>query len=578
MKRKLINLESFSQIEKGSLSKAEHELTEAAGHLGRTLGTGPLSFRFFNESLAVYETERGTYVQAGYAVKPEAVVLENITELVIDKDSFRSKLREHVAALVDGVIDNDKAAAMRGFRDYVESYVRYSRGQRSLAEGKKAAACKKGCEKMPWGKQGWKKTPQHVVKAGWKKLKEWATVARNVAGYMEFMESGTVDSQTEVVRNAAGDVTGVTLPSSRLRNEAKLIQMTFKTLMSTELKELREWAHRLGADEHFVKSVGELKRLKNMGLDQEFDGKLGKVVTGHPSVLCLTPDELAESVRTALENAGDGNYDDDLCAFLAEGILRTAHDAYAARVETIAKLAGVKAAEKGVTFEQFAEIGASFFPTLDESSTRELQMFSDLYESLLEVRRFAAECGNDHVRGEAAEHLAELHGVLHGRNSASLDLASKSADLLGTIVESSKVASKSNTGWDVSNDAHLTQNGDHPALFSKAKASGNPADGDHWDSPGGMALTDDGGMPTAKSSKDLGLKAWSNKGNWKIDNPYLPKAVIPTLKGEPGVDKNWGDGFAMIQNKDTWPNLQNPNNKPSEPVYKMKSDNLVVDK
>lgn len=580
MKRKLVNLEDFSKIEKASLSKAEYELSEAAGYLSRTLGTGPLSFRFFNENLAVYETDKGTYVQAGYGLKGDEVVLENITELVIDRDSLRKRLREHVAKTIEGVIDGNKATAIKHFREYVEEFCRFWRSTRALTEAKKCGP--KGCktEKMPWGKQGWKKSPIHTVKAGFKKLKEWATVASNVAGYMAFVESGDVLSQASVQRNAAGDVVAVRLPNSRLRNEGKIIQMTYKTLMSTELKELRESAHHLPADGRFVKAVGELKRLKNMSLDRDLEEGFGKVVTAHPAVLCLTADELSKTIREALEAAGDGNYDDETCAFLAEGILRTAHDAYAARVETIAKLAGVHPTDKGVSYEQFVEIGANFFPNLDESSGRELQMFADLYETLIEVRRTASECGNDHVRGESAENLAKLHAVLHGESRANLEIASAAADLIGTVVESSStnVASSKNQDWDVSNDAHLTHNGDHPAMAAKAKVSGIPTDGDHWDAPGGMCLTDDGGKPNSKASKDRGLKGWSNKGNWKIDNPYLPKSSIPTMKGEPGVDKNWDDGFAMSNSKDTWPNLQNPNNKPSQPVYRMKSDNLVIDK
>jgi hypothetical protein len=73
MRRKLISLDAFDRIESDSLSRAEFELSEASSLLAQTLGTGPLSFGFFDDDKVVYETDNGTFVHAKYTLNESSV-------------------------------------------------------------------------------------------------------------------------------------------------------------------------------------------------------------------------------------------------------------------------------------------------------------------------------------------------------------------------------------------------------------------------------------------------------------------------------------------------------------------------
>jgi hypothetical protein len=65
-----------------------------------------------------------------------------------------------------------------------------------------------------------------------------------------------------------------------------------------------------------------------------------------------------------------------------------------------------------------------------------------------------------------------------------------------------------------------------------------------------------------------------------LDNPYIPKPFGDyTMKGEKGVDKAT-DGFVTTAARTPGRSLQNPVSRRgmTPKNYKMKSDNLVVDK
>jgi hypothetical protein len=77
-----------------------------------------------------------------------------------------------------------------------------------------------------------------------------------------------------------------------------------------------------------------------------------------------------------------------------------------------------------------------------------------------------------------------------------------------------------------------------------------------------MVGSDD--MNYTNHGNEARMKSWGNVGGndiWpSLQNPYIPKQFGDfTMKGEPGVDKNWeGQHDASWQSNDTWPSLQNP--------------------
>lgn len=572
MRRKLVSLDVFGGLERRSLTHAGRELKEAADVLGRALGTDHLQFQFFDENNAVYRVPGGNFVHATYQIDENAVTFDNITEMVLDQDTVKKQLREYATHMVDAAIDGDKIRADNAFQEYVALMCRSRTQQKRLEEShKEGLACKSGPKNFKFPKDGGK-----AVKAG-KKANEWAKVANNVLGYVSFMESGDILSQAKVKKTAGGDLSGIRIPNTKSRNEGKILHMTYKTLMSTDLKWLRESAHALPNDNRFLKAACELKRMAKLGMNKDLEEGFGKVAVAHPAALLLTQYELAKVIREALDQAGEGNFDDSDCDFLAEGILRESHKGFKERVQTVARLAGVMAEE--VAYEDFQKVAEDFYPRLDEQAANEHRMFNDLYESIIEVRHAATACDNEDVRAEAAEVLAELHKVVGGIEAPTLQLAAQAAEWLGIVAESSTFV-RGQKDWDVDRSIwpHVTQVGDHPALNSKPKTNGDPGQtNDLWqDYPGGAAIGPDGEYPSAKHARDLGRKGFGNQGPTDWSNPYMPKAPegVFTMKPAKGVDKGHDDGLVQDDGGEAWPNIKHDHlPKPGYP--KMWADNLV---
>jgi hypothetical protein len=413
-----------------------------------------------------------------------------------------------------------------------------------------------------------------------KSLKEWGTLSANVQGFVHLVENGDWTGQTIVATNPQGDVTAVTLPTSKARNEGKILSLQYKTL-KTDVKVLREAARGLAFNETFVKAVSHIKRLNNMAHAAELEESLGGLVSQFPGVLYLTQPELAKVIGQALEHAGQTNYDDQTCAFMAEGILRVAHDAFADRVGRITQLANTDVKVEGDAYEQFQAVAATLFKQLDEARVNEMQVFTDLYNALVDVRRLALESKNEAVRDEATAHLEGLRAVIEGHAAPELDLAATVAEWLQDLVESNVEGAKDS--WDVSNNPYITDCGEHPQMAKNAKVPGHP--GGSPDGYGDSAPVSDGKSYKGGEADIMRNKAWGNKGGKGVypdlNNPYTPKPFGDyTMKGEPGTDKNSDGGLAQDQGSDTWPNLSNPYLPKGETPqsYKAKSDNLVVDK
>ncbi len=641
MQRKLIGYDVFEKLTENSLPAIQYELIEAEDILSRVLEAGPLSFHHFDDSHVLYETENGTFVRANYRLGTDAILFESLEEIVIDEQSENNARKDVIRNMIDAVLEDNKPKADTLF-DEVMGLVR-GRLQREAAQdrnahvneatgafsrrkprrGSKAGTgvfvrhgppdpsrsrrAKEGHRRnRQAAKKSWETRKRHDPRGERQKrdrklfgrfrrqaasvvgrkhkraMTEWFHLKENVFGYLDFVESGRTLNETAVKTNDRGDITAIKIPTSKVRNEGKILSFQLKTL-KTDLKILRETARRLANDRNFIEMVAELKRHNNLSDNTSLEECLGEIVSKFPSVLYLTQSELAQVLGEALSRAGVANYDDRVCSFMSEGILRVAHGAYNDRVARIHQLSGAPVTETEDPYVYFQHIVHDFYPSLDESTALEMQVFADLYNAAVEVRRLALESENDNLREEAEELAGNLQSVLDGQSVPSLELAATVAGWLEDIVETNLDMGD----WEVVKTPHTTVTGDHPRMAQNARHPYTPAQdftGD-WGSELPQLDTDGKGYKTfgnkSKNTSYVGLMD-DGKGKWgdqypDLQNPYVPKAITPTLKGEPGVDKNWESGLDMWQNDSTWPSLQNPY-VPSSVKPHVNSDNRVDDK
>jgi hypothetical protein len=616
MKRKLINYDVFQKINEESLSKSEKELVEAEEVLAKALGEEELSLHCFDESSATYETLDKSYIHATYRLDGNNIVFENIEQLVIDNSSAREKGREILRKMFDECLKENNATADALFKEYISlPFVR-----RDLAEGTEAwveqpnKPKKKGKPQPPWLAQKRaeaKKRNQKLVSPALKaqkkreaetlkkrggpgthvhfrfkpqtkkKMKEWYGISENVLNYIDYQEFGPIAKDSEVKRDDNGNVIAIRIPNTHARNEGKILSFNWKTL-NTDCMVLRAKMKNLAEDVNFCKAMADLRKCNAMSDNKRLQEVLEAIVVRWPNVIYLTQAELAGSIATALETVGETSYDDQTCTFMAEGILRTAFEAYNERVQRIVKLSGMKVESTDDAYIDFQNIVERFFKFLDENTKLEMQVFVDLYNALVEVYRLGHEEGNEFLMGEASSFLKELKGVVDQTVEPTLELAGEVAAWLMHLVETNLESED----WDVSNTPHQTIVGDHPQMAKNAQKGYTPAS-DFSGDWGDVAPVSDGKSYKGGLADEMRKDAWGNWANddtWpSLDNPYVPKAGVWTMKGEKGADVDGTDDWSRYTSNDTWPNLQNPY-VPKEAGgvggrgYKMKSDNLVVDK
>jgi hypothetical protein len=630
MRRKLINFETFDRIQKDSLSTAEHELHEAQDVLSRALGVD-VSLDCFGENTVVYETVDGTYIHANYSLHNDHLTLENIEELVVDEDTAKLASRSKIQAMVESILGKEDGKAAELFSEYMSlPIVRKSLNEglnpganRDRASAKKAGFAKTknakhergrlarqkreldsfgsnpnkkkrverdglnlgGTKNKNYQKDYYKREvkgkhrPRKVFAKGGikikKAMKEWTTLTENVLNYVDYQTYGPVLRESVTRQDDHGNVVALRLPSTRLRNEGKILSFNWKVL-NTDLKVMRETAMALAEDENFCKAVASLKKHNNLSDNDALQEALEGVISKWPNVLYLTQEELATVVSEALHAVGASNYDDDVCAFLAEGILRTAHHVLSDRVEKILRLAGSNVTtESDDSYLDFQNAVAGFYPTLDEHFQLEGKVFEDLHSAVASIGEAAKESGDMELKAEADSILADLAAIVEGEADADLELAEEVAAWIQDIVETNLTPSD----WAVSNKTHMTVNGDHPDMAKKARQSYSPS-GD---------LAGDADWQTQTTEPAFTGPKWTSVGGgdvWpSLSNPNIPKPFGDyTMKGETGVDKDATGQFgATWQSSDTWPALQNPYipKAVTPQSYKMKNGSetdLVVDK
>lgn len=579
MKRKLIHQEVFDELKNKSLTNAQYELSEAQDIIANALGLDSVVVESFGAEDVMFEGSDGTYIRANYSLTNKQIKLENIEQLVIDEQSVKAKGREALGKIVEALLDNNKKLADELFENYTNSPA----GKSVLTEEKKlrVVPIRKNGKTVGYKKARWNVTPKHpesssktlarvkAKKVNAKKrsqsqknflkmrrerikktIGEWTNLVENVMNYISIREYGPVLRETTVGHDEKGNVVSLTLPTKELRNEAKLLSFNWKTL-NTDVIVKRSGAKKLNEDANFCKAIANLKRQNALSDNQALEESLENVATQFPSVLYLTQPEMADLVRVALETYGSTNYDDDTCDFLAEGILRTAHNAYSDRVEKLIKLSGDTVTESGVEkaidkYAAFQTLATKYFNKLDETSKLEMQVFVDLYEAIRQVHEIALKDNNKVVANEAVAHLNELASVVQMEVETDLALAEAAAAWLWELVETNLETSD----WNVNDNPHISINGDHPEMSRKAKQGYTPSN--DFDGYSDGAPVSDG--KHVGSGDEMRNNSWGNLGGDEV-NPYIPKAGDFKMVGGDDSDS---DQLASSGGSDTWPSLSNP--------------------
>ncbi len=572
MKRKLINFDVFERIQKDSLSTAEAELKGAQPILSETLGVGNMTLHCYGPENVLYETFDGTFIHANYTIKNEAVSFENVEQLVIDEESEKVKSKEILGTVLDSLLDEEqKEKASTLFADYLN----LPATKRMFREGcqKKMKKDKKFVETNNRNEM-----LEFAIQQSKGAVKEWSVLCKNAVDYIEFKKNGPVLGDTQVKHDENGNVVALRVPTTEAATQKKLLQLQYDHMLDTDCQTKRWAAKGLSEDTNFCKAVNDLRRQNALSDATALEEALENVVSNWPNVLYLTQTELAAQIKEALETVHATNYDDQVCDFMAEGILRTAQEVYTDKVEKIVKLAGTKLCEECDQYLAFQDVVSKFFPTVDENVQREMTVYADLYETLRKIY----EASNENlVKVTTAGHLNELAAVLQRETEPDLKVVEEAVEWLMHLVETNLAGGP----WTVSNKPHQTVVGDHPVLAQKVKQPYSPASdasGD-WGDP---APVSDGKNYRGGLADEMRNRAHGNWGNAdtfpELKNPYIPKPFGDYTGTEKGVDKA-SDATSQWSSSDTWPALQNPYVPKAETpdTYKMnggKEEDLVVDK
>ncbi len=612
MKRKLVKVETYQELLKGSTNIAEFELTEAADVLAKTLDKDFLSLHCFNESTALYETLNGTYVHASYDIDKDKITFTNIEELIVDHDSKNQKRKEYLSNMIDAIMSDNSTKAEEHLNDYL-SIFKFNEAKKYIKtkgdpknnefeevekedtkKGKKSGKklpfwlkdkAKKGKEKADKFKKSsagknhlrFKDAFKKKVEAKDKKLKEAFDIACSVLEYCDIVNLGSAIAESNVETDNDSNPVKVVVPTTKVRNEGKILSFDWKTL-NHKCKVMREEAFGLYSNTFFGKAVNDLRSQNAKSNPEGLETVLENMVQAFPSILFVTQKELAKIIGETFKVLDVENYDDEICNFMAEGLLVKATNFYEDRVKQILDMASAKPCpESEDKFDYFQSVVEAFYPSIDEKFRLENKVFEDLYNVLENIHKVAKDAN---LRNETAKYLNELADTLNGKIKPDIELAEEAAAHILGFIETNLAGSD----WNPSNKPHISVNGDHPDMAKKAAQGYSPSkDGTgDWNDEAPMIGADDMNYK-GKHSKEARNKSWGNiggKDTWPtLDNPYVPKPFgDATMKGEKGVDKAT-DAQGQWQSNDTWPKLDNPYVPKAETpkTYKMKEKDLVVD-
>lgn len=568
MKRKLIDYDVFKQIERKFLQTAEKELSEATDAIAAALGKDNMALFGITENEATFATDQGTLVHATYIVDDTKLLLENIEELVVDETSQINEGKSILDKMVDSILDDNKSAASDLFSSYFNlPYIRVNLQEGVINEAKKhgkgkmppqlLAYFKKKAAKKSHGKKddkreelmkkhSSKKMMNLSKKATAKMVKEWASVSKNVLDYVDFRTFGA-PTLSETVKDKLGNVVAIAIPRSQIKNEAKMLSFNWKTL-NTNVMHQRDLMKMLAHNAHWGLACKDMKKCNAMSDSSKLQETIENVVAAFPSVIYLTEGELAKLISDTLVKEGVKNFDDDSCAFLAEGVLRTCYDNYKDKVNQIFKLADMFESDSYEGFKRASEV---MIEKLDEVANTEKMAFEDTYKALNSLAGLAEHFGDASIKHEIAGYMGDIENALTGKKAFDLDVLEEAAAMLKAAANLPMSGD-----WHVSDKVGHTVTGDVEAIAKYAKIDGTPGKYASTRSP----FVSDGKSYDKQGVEDLKQGYLTQDGNDvypNVKNPYVPKAGDFKIHGEKAIESD-SDVLGHDDGPDTWDKLKNP--------------------
>lgn len=568
MKRKLIDYDVFKQIERKFLQTAEKELSEATDAIADALGKDNMALFGITENEATFATDQGTLVHATYIIDDSKLLLENIEELVVDEASQINEGKAILDRMVDSILDDKKDAASDLFSNYFNlPYIRVNLQEGVINEAKKHGkgkmppqllayfkkkAAKKGGKKKDnkreelMKKHSSKKMMNLSKKATAKMVKEWASVSKNVLDYVDFRTFGA-PTLCETVKDKLGNVVTLAIPRTQLKNEAKMLSFNWKTL-NTDVMTQRDLMKMLSHNVHWGLACKDMKKCNAMSDGSKLQETIENVVAAFPSVIYLTEGELAKLISNTLVREGAKNFDDETCAFLAEGVLRTCYDSYKDKVNQIFKLADMFESDG---YEGFKNASETMVEKLEEVAKTERMAFEDTYKALNSLAGLAEHFGDASIKHEIAGYMGDIENALTGKKAFDLEILEEAAAMLKAAANLPMSGD-----WHVSDKVGHTVTGDVDAIAKYSKIDGTPGKYASTRSP----FVSDGKSYDKQGIEDLKQGYLTHDGNDvypNVKNPYVPKAGDFKIHGEKTIDSD-SDVLGHDNGPDTWDKLKNP--------------------
>ena len=544
MKRKLIDINVINEIEKKSINVAMKEINESCDILAKRLRLESLKVHCLNETEVTFVTPQDTYIHATYNLDNNNLLLDNIKELVVNEESERVANKKFITNMVEAILEDKKNLASEMFENYIHMPINKKVFKEGLGKNKKSNKINESSYNKP--------SEFDSVKMLFRKSKieEFKAMSENIQEFLNFKKGNPLFNNVSLSHDNSNNVVSVKLPRLKLRNEGKILSFNWKT-PSSEVTYQRSNAKKLVKENNFLRAINDLRRANAVSDVKEVETTLENIVGAWPSLVFLNQNELANMIKESLEASDSNNYDDQTCNFMAEGILRTAHNAYADSVNKVFKINGQEYTEDYNAYRKTCE---KVLPGLDDQYNREFQSFVDAYKILDEVYNvISRNNGNKLAKAKISEGLEDLKLVISGDSELNYNVLEAGNNLIKSLTEASNIAMSSNTIGNY-DKPHNSLNGDHPILAKKAKIEAFPSkyNGDYKG-----AVTSDGSKIGVDNSAKSAYTSAGKDIFPALNNPYVLKDVIPQVNDkDPNTTE--GDSLATNQGSDTWPNLSNP--------------------
>jgi hypothetical protein len=551
MKRKLIDIDVINGLENRSINVALKEIKEATEIIADKLKLGSLSLHCMNESEVTFVTPDDNYVHASYKIDNKNLLLENIKELVVNEESQRVSSIKNLSSMLESIIEEKNDEADEHFNSYINLPLNKKVFKESIRNSKKkieeSTKVKKINEFNEFGKLINKK-----------KLVEWEAISENISEFINYKKGSNFKDNVKINEDENKNVVTINIPVFKVRNEAKILSFDWKTPNSqvtyqkSKISNQRSKAKCMVKENIFAKAMNDLRHANAISDPRLIESTLENIVGAWPDVLYLTKKELTNMIKESLDTVSAHNYDDEVCEFMADAVLRTAHNIYEDRAATLLKIAGLEATND---FEKFQEVSEALYPQMDEDYTKELKAFHDVSSALKETYSIASNMNNKIVKAKIQNILESIHEILNNNKTVDYKVLEEANHIISSIVEANvPLASKD---WNVSDKPHTTVNGENPYTDKLAKIDAFPSkyNGD-WKS---AAPVSDGKSYSGSLDKEMGSAHTSSGKDIfpNLSNPYILKDVKPEVHDDSPntVDSN---NLATNQGGDTWPNLSNP--------------------